>query len=148
MKAVLRRAKLSDVDAIVDLSVESVQRNPLPVKIDREAMKETARSLLNPAHFLWVSELNGEVVASVAACVEKSFWYRGLQCSVMLYYGRKPNACLPLLRELAKWMKSRSGIKVGVMELEPEADPRILRALHRMGFSRESMNVCYVRPSA
>lgn len=147
MKHVTRPAKLSDIDTIVDLAMESVKNDPLPVRADRVAMREEAQLMLNPAHFMWVSELEGVVVAAVAACVQKSFWYRGLQCSVLLFYSRAPGACLPLLRELSRWMKSRSGIKVGVMELEPNADPRLIKALKRIGFTRTSANISYVRTS-
>lgn len=147
MKYVIRPAKLSDADALIELAVESVNKDPLPVKVNRDSMRETVRTLLNPAHFLWVSELDGVVVAGVAAHVGRSFWYRGLQCSVMLYYTRAAGACIPLLREFARWLKSRSGIKIGVMELEPNADPRLVKFLERIGFTRVSTNVSYVRTS-
>lgn len=144
-KIVCRKAKLEDVPAIVDIAVESVSRDPLPVKIDRDAMAETARTCLNPAHFMWVAEQDGKVVASVAACVQPSFWYQKLQCSVLLYYTQVPGACVPLLREFARWVKSRSGIKVAVLELEPGADARLVRFMKRLGFDRESLNLSYVR---
>jgi N-acetylglutamate synthase-like GNAT family acetyltransferase len=144
-KIVCRKAKLDDIPAIVDIAVESVSRDPLPVKINREAMADTARTCLNPAHFMWVAEQDGKVVASVAACVQPSFWFDKLQCSVLLYYTRAPGAGLPLLRELARWVKSRSAIKVAVLELEPDADPRLVKFLNRLGFARESLNVSYVR---
>jgi N-acetylglutamate synthase-like GNAT family acetyltransferase len=144
-KIVCRKAKLEDVPAIVDIAVESVSRDPLPVKINREAMADTARTCLNPAHFMWVAEQDGKVVASVAACVQESFWFSKLQCSVLLYYTRVPGAGLPLMREFARWVKSRSAIKVAVMELEPDADPRLVKFLKRVGFARESLNLTYVR---
>jgi len=144
-KIVCRKAKLEDVPAIVDIAVESVSRDPLPVKIDREAMAETARTCLNPAHFMWVAEQDGKVVASVAACVQPSFWYQKLQCSVLLYYTQVPGAGLPLLREFARWVKSRSAIKVAVLELEPGADARLVKFMKRLGFDRESLNLSYVR---
>lgn len=143
-KIVCRRAMLADVPAIVDIAVESVSRDPLPVKLDREAMAATARQALNPAHFLWVSEVDGKVVGAVGAMVQPGFWFHRLQCSVMLYHGA-PGAVVPLLREFARWVKSRSAIKVAVMELEPGADPRLLRFMRRLGFDRESANVAYVR---
>lgn len=142
---IFRPAKLSDLNAIVSLAVESVSQNPLPVKIDQAAMKEMARSLINPAHFIWVTESDGEVVAAVAAQSVRSFWYRGLQASVLLYYSRHPRAGLPLLREFAQWCKDRSGVKVAVMEMEPTTDPRLLKFMRRLGFTRESANLCYVR---
>jgi hypothetical protein len=87
------------------------------------------------------------VVAAVAAMTQKSFWYRGLQCSVLLYYTRKPGAGAALLREFARWVRSRSGIKVAVLELEPNVDLRLTRFLKRLGFGRKSINMTYVRSS-
>ena len=145
-KIVCRKATYRDVSAIVDIAVESVMRDPLPVTVDREAMREMAMQCLNPAHFMWVGEDEaGNVVASVAAMTQKSFWYRGLQCSVLLYYTRKPGAGAALLREFARWVKSRSGIKVAVLELEPNVDLRLVRFLKRLGFGRKSINMTYVR---
>lgn len=144
-KIVCRRARLEDVEAIVDIAVESVSQDPLPVKIDRQAMADTARTCLNPAHFMWVAEQDGKVVASVAACVQPSFWFQKLQCSVLLYYTRVPGAGIPLIREFVRWVKSRSAIKVAVLELEPGVDPRLVKFLKRMGFERESLNLSYIR---
>jgi hypothetical protein len=144
----VRKATYRDITAIVDIAVESVMRDPLPVTVDREAMREMAMQCLNPAHFMWVGEdESGNVVAAVAAMTQKSFWYRGLQCSVLLYYTRKPGAGAALLREFAKWVKSRSGIKVAVLELEPNVDLRLTRFLKRLGFGRKSINMTYVRSS-
>lgn len=142
---IVRKATMSDIHAIVDIAAESVSRDPLPVKIDREAMAETARVCLNPAHFMWVAEDGGQVVAAFAACVQQSFWFTKLQCSVLLYYTRVPGAGLPLIREFAKWVKSRPAIKLAVVELEPGVDPRLVRFFKRVGFARESLNLTYVR---
>lgn len=141
----IRKAKPSDLDAIVSLAVESVSINPIPVRIDRQAMKDTARECLAPNHFCWVSEIDGEVVAALAACCQPSFWYERQQCSVLLYYTRVPGESIKLLREFMRWVKSRPAIKVVVMELEPEADPRLVRLLGRLGLDRVSTNVSYVR---
>jgi hypothetical protein len=94
---------------------------------------------------MWVTEIEGRVMAAVAACVQPSFWYERLQCSVLLYYGRIPGSCAPLLRQLAKWIRGRPAIKVAVIELEPKADPRLSNFLGRIGFSRRSINHSYVR---
>jgi hypothetical protein len=148
MIMLVRKATYRDITAIVDIAVESVMRDPLPVTVDREAMREMAMQCLNPAHFMWVGEdESGNVVAAVAAMTQKSFWYRGLQCSVLLYYTRKPGAGAALLREFARWVRSRSGIKVAVLELEPNVDLRLTRFLKRLGFGRKSINMTYVRSS-
>lgn len=143
---IYRKAKLEDVPAIVELAVISVSNDPLPVKIDRLAMSDTLKVCLNPAHFLWVAEdEDGKIVAAFTACVQKSFWYERMQCSVLLYYTVVKGAGLPLIREFARWVKSRSAIKVAVIELEPKADPRLVRFFTRLGFTRESLNLSYVR---
>jgi hypothetical protein len=141
-----RRAKLEDVPAIVELAVISVSNDPLPVKIDKLSMADTAKVCLNPAHFLWVAEdEDGKIVAAFAACVQKSFWFERMQCSVLLYYTVVKGAGLPLIREFAKWVKSRSAIKVAVISLEPGVDARLVKFFKRVGFSRESLNLTYVR---
>lgn len=141
-----RPATAADADAIVSLGVESVSRDPLPVTIDRQAMRETFLSLVGkPAHFCRVAEVDGEVVAGVVACTQQGFWFTRQQCSVLLFYSRRPGAGLPLLREFARWVQSRPVIKLAVVELEPGVDPRIASAFKRLGFSRESTNLTYVR---
>jgi hypothetical protein len=142
---IYRRAKLGDVPAIVEIAVESVSRENLPLTVDRESMAETAKTCLNPAHFMWVAEDDGKVVAAFAGFVQKGFWFEKMQCSVLLYYTLVPGAGIPLMREFAKWVKSRSGIKLAIIEMEPNADPRLISFFKRVGFSRESTNLTYVR---
>jgi hypothetical protein len=142
---IFRKATPSDIDAIVDIAIESVSNDPLPVKIDRDAMADTARTCLNPAHFMWVAEFEGKVVAAFAACVQQGFWFHKMQCSVLLYYTRVHGAGLPLIREFAKWVRGRSAIKLAVVELEPGVDPRLVSVFKRLGFARESLNLTYVR---
>jgi hypothetical protein len=146
---VIRKATLADVPAIVDIAVESVNQNPLPVRICRESMADTAReAIAGNQHFVWVSEIDGEVVAAVGAMSERSFWYERQQCSMMLYYTRAPGEGVKLLREFGRWVKARPVIKVAVIEMEPDADPRLIKLINRIGFSRLSMNCTYVRGQA
>lgn len=141
-----RPAKLLDIPAIVELAVESVSKDPLPVTISRPAMRETLQAIVGKAmHFCWVASLDGRVVAAVAAMSSFGFWFERQQCSVLLYYTKEPGAGLPLIREFARWVKSRPVIKVAVFELEPSVDDRLLAALKRMGFTRASTNLSYVR---
>ena len=64
---------------------------------------------------------------------------------MLLYYTRVPGAGAALMREFARWVKSRSAIKVAVLELEPSTDIRMVRFLRRLGFDRKSINMSYVR---
>jgi len=145
----IRKATLADVPVIVDIAVESVTQNPLPVRICRESMADTAReAIAGNQHFVWVSEIDGEVVAAVGAMSERSFWYERQQCSMMLYYTRVPGEGVKLLREFGRWVKARPVIKIAVIEMEPDADPRLIKLINRIGFSRLSMNCTYVRGQA
>ena len=142
----IRPATIADLPQIIDLSVESVSRDPLPVQIDRVAMVVMGKQLIgNPSHFVWVAVVDGRVTACVAAMVQPGFWFKKLQASVILFYAREPGAGALLLRRFSRWVKSRSGIKVAVFELEPNVDPRILALLERLGFARRSQNLTYVR---
>ena len=142
----IRKATLADIPAIVDIAVESVSQDPLPVRICRESMAETTREAISSnQHFVWVSEIDGNIVAAVGAMSERSFWYERQQCSVMLYYTRVAGEGVKLLREFARWIKSRPAIKVAVLELEPGTDPRLVKFLGKIGFSRLSTNCTYVR---
>ena len=143
---VFRPAQLADVPAIRDLAIESVQRDPLPVTVSREAICESARALIGKAmHFAWVAEQDGQVVASVCAQSAYGFWFERQQCSVLLYYGRVPHSVAPLLLRLARWIKSRPAIKLAVIELEPSAPAELVRFVARLGFDRQSVNATYVR---
>lgn len=142
---IYRKAKPADIEAIVDLAIESVSIDPMPVRVDREAMRETAMRNLNPAHFMWVAEKEGKVVAAVAAYVQRIFWASGLQLSVLLHYSRVKGAWVGLMRRLSEWMKSRHGIKIGIVELEPGASESMIKFLQRLGFARASTNLTYVR---
>jgi len=120
---IYRKAKLQDIPAVIELAIISVSNDPLPVKIDREAMENTGKVLLNPAHFAWVAEdEDGKIVAAFAACVQKSFWFERMQCSVLLFYTIVKGAGIQLIREFAKWIKSRPGIKLAIISLEPGVD--------------------------
>ena len=123
---IFRKAKLTDVPAIVDIAVESVSRDPLPVKISREAMAETAKVCLNPAHFMWVAEdSDGKVVAAVAACVQQGFWFERMQCSVLLFYTRVPGAGLPLL---AAHLWARGGCRLCMAATARQAGRKTARS--------------------
>ncbi len=143
---VIRPARIADVPEIVDLAVESVTREPLPVRVDRAAMAETARTLIaGNQHFAWVAEDGGKVVAAVGAAAQPGFWFERLQASVLMFYCRAPGAGIALLREFARWVKARPAIKMAVFSLEPNADPRVEKLLARLGFGLRSVSMTYVK---
>ena len=141
----IRKAKPQDIPAIVELAVESVMIDPIPVTVSREAMAETVEICMQPSHFCWVSELDGKVVGAVAAQVSPGFWFEKMSCSIAIHYATVPGEWVKLMRELSRWIKSRSGIKMAIMELEPHHDERIMRFLRRLGFDRQTQTLTYLR---
>ena len=141
----IRKATPKDIDAIVELAVESVSRDPLPVRIDRDAMRAMALECMGPAHFAWVAEVDGKVEGCVGALVQRGFWFDRMQASVLLFYTRVPGAGAALIREFARWVKSRPSIKLALFSLEHNADPRIGKFLRRLGFVLENPQFVYVR---
>lgn len=141
----VRPAKPADVSIIVELAVESVNINPIPVVIDKQSMADQAKACMAPQNFMRVIERDGVVVGAWAAVVHDSFWHERKVCSVLLHYAREPGAWVAMAREFYKWVSGRGGIRVAVIELEPESDPRMVRLLKRIGFDRESTNVAFVR---
>ncbi len=147
MSKLIRRAQLRDVEQIVDLAVESVSRSPLPgVEIDREAMVELAKQMIpSNAHFVWVGEEDGKLVACVAAQVGPGWWFKKQQANVLLFYTRTAGLGAALLREFARWVKSRPAIKLAIFSLEHDADPRIGVFLTRLGFGLQNPGFTYCR---
>ena len=143
----IRKAKPQDIPAIVELAIESVMIDPIPVTVSREAMAETAEVCMQPSHFCYVSEIDGVVVGVVAAQVSPGFWFEKLSCSIAMHYSTVPGEWVKLMRELSKWIKSRSGIKMAIMEVEPHHDERIIRFLKRLGFARQTQTLTYLRDS-
>lgn len=141
-----RPAKLEDTPGLIDLAVESVSRDPLPVRTSRPAISETLKSVIgNSTHFCWVGVEGSAIVSAVVASTSYGFWFDRQQSSVLMFYTRKPGAGMPLIRRYAKWVKERPAIKIAAFELEPAMDSRYERVLARLGFDRRSTNMVYVR---
>lgn len=146
MPHTIRRAALADAKAIVELAIESVSNNPLPLKVDREAMIDTINEVIKGNHhYAYVAEANGAVVGALGACTQPGFWFERQQSSVLMFYARKAGAGLDLIRSYARWVRSRPAIKMAIFSLEPGMDPRIGIFLRRLGFKHESPSFSYVR---
>lgn len=143
----IRKAKPDDIAQIVELAVEAVMIDPIPVTISREAMAETLAVCMQPAHLCLVSEIDGVVVGAVAVQVSPGFWFEKLSCCIFLHYATVPGEWVKLMREMAKWIKSRSAIKMAVIEIEPHHDERLIRFMKRLGFARQTQTLTYLRGS-
>lgn len=142
----LRSAHSGDIEAIVELALESVRIDPLPVPANRGAMRAmVADSIRDKRHFVWVSEIDGKVCGCVGARVGLGFWFDGLQCDVLLFHVKRGGEGGLLLRRFARWVQTHTKIRVASFSLEPGADPRIARLLIRLGFARSSQQLSFVR---
>ncbi len=135
----IRKAKPSDLSAVVALGIEAMNKDPYEgLVIDEEKITEVGRSCIScPSDFAYVSELDGKIVASVIAQVHPMTFYKRNQATVVQFYTSVPGEGIKLLRELMRWWKSRRGIKSVVFTLECGADPRINILLNRLGFQSE-----------
>ena len=135
----IRKAKPSDLDSIVSLGLEALNKDPYQdLCIDKKKVIEIARNTISCASdFVWVSEVDGEIVASVGAQVHPMLFYKRNQATVVQFYSRVPGEGRKLLRALINWWNSRPGIKSLVFTIECGADPRIIKLLRRLGLRLE-----------
>lgn len=135
-----------DISAIAELALESVSRQPIPGLVpEKETILATTRAIVSgPPHFCWVSEIDGHIEGAVAAEVSDSFWFRGKQASVLLFYCRRGGEGGLLLRKFARWVKARPAIKVALFSLEGE-EPRLEAFLRRLGFAQFNPQLSWVR---
>jgi len=142
---VIRKAKPSDIGKIVELGIESLEKNdPYPeLRISREKVKEMATEMVSGAsHFAWVDEQDGEVVGAVCAYTSEILFHERKQADVLMYYARSPGGGGWLLKQLIRWWKGRPGIKMMSIVLEEGTDPKVGEFLTKRGLKKELR--CYV----
>lgn len=133
----LRRATIHDLPALIDLALDSLRANVrVPLVPARDRMEELGRLVLSSSsNFGMVTEIDGAIAAALGAIVENGAWFKGRQATVLMFHARVRGAGLPLLREFARWVRARPGIKLAVFSLEANADPRLAKLLPRIGFT-------------
>lgn len=142
----IRPAQPKDRARVVELATRAVSVDPLPLRVDKERMGASFDEVVaGNQHFMWVAEHEGVVVAGLAAHVSDGFWFQRSQASVLMFYTEQPGAGIALIREFARWVKSRPVIKMAVFSLERNADPRIVKLLSRLGFNLMFPQCVYVR---
>lgn len=141
----IRRGRHADIPAIVDLAVESVSKDPLPLRPDRERMAEAAREAMTPNNFCMVSEIDGRVVGAVGALCSPGFWFERMQCDVVMFYCREGGEGGLMLRALARWIKSRPAIKMATFSLEPCMGEKMAGFVKKLGFRINFPQYVWVR---
>ncbi len=134
----IRQAVPADLPGVLALGLEAMNNDPYPnlVISERKCREVALQCISAPQNFCWVSEVQGEIVAAVCACVHEMTFYERRQASVVQFYSRAPGEGVKLLRKLLEWYRSRPGIKALVFTLEHGADPRIGLLLRRLGLKR------------
>lgn len=142
---IYRQAKLQDLPQMVELAAEAVASEDIGVPVCKDTIRSNiAECVGNPQHFAWVAEEAGRLVAAVVARVSMMAWSSKKCANGVMWFTRQPGACMPLLRKLSEWVRSRPVIKVATLEcINPS--PSMRRAMSRLGFDRESTNLVYVR---
>ena len=132
----IRPATWADVDAVADLGVEALERDPIG-SIDRDSIVKTVSDGVSSAqHFMWVSEVEGVVEGALGALSMPFTFHRGKMLQVAQFYVR-PAAKgdgIKLFREMLRWADGRPAIRLVVASVELSLDKRIIRMLERLGF--------------
>lgn len=133
----IRKAKPSDLAAIVDLGLEGMATGAYPgLVVSRAKLEDVARQCVSAAqNFCWVAERDGKVCAAVSAIVHECVFHTHKQMSIVQFYSRAPGEGIKLMREALRWGRSRPTIKVITFTLEVDADPRIGKLLSRLGLN-------------
>jgi len=133
----IRQAKPSDIPAIVELGLESLNTEAYDdLVISPERVREVALACVSSSqHFIWVCETDGEITGSVAAVVSDMIFYERKQASVVMFLSKTPGEGIKLIRQFLKWARARPIIKMIEFTLEPTADPRIGKLLTRLGLN-------------
>ena len=142
---IYRQAKLQDLPQMVELAAEAVSAEDIGVPVCKDTIKANlAECIGSPQHFAWVAEDAGKLVAAVVSRVSTMAWSSKKCANGLMWFTRQPGTCMPLLRKLSEWLRSRPGIKVATLECVSPS-PSMRRAMSRLGFARESTNLVYVR---
>ena len=137
----LRPAKNEDIPQIVELAVESVSQEDWPLTICRPRMRTAIQESMKSG-FVWVSDIDG-VKGAVVAIKHNGFWFAEDQVSVLMFYC-KTGEGYKLLRKMTDWIKS-DDIAMACVFLETFMDERYVRMFKRLGFTRQTPSLSYVR---
>lgn len=139
----VRLAGYKDIQDIVRLAVESVSNDPMPLTISRRKMRKQAEESIEQG-CVWVSEIDGKVVGVVGGVIHDGFWFAEKQFSMLMMYCPTGGEGYKLLRCFAQRAKA-GDIGMADVSFERHMDERYLRAFQRLGFTRPSPSLIWVR---
>lgn len=136
----IRPAKPSDLDKVTELGIESLKNNKYEdwFVIDADKVRKTTKEAISSARdFVWVSEIEGEVVGAVGALSLPFQFFEREQCSVVMFYCRQSGDGGKLLRQLFRWYMGRPMLKRLEFTIDENMKnmDRIMRFLGNLGLS-------------
>jgi len=135
----IRKATPHDLNRIVELGLEALNQGAYPnLVISREKVEAMAlQCISSPQNFAWVAEKDGIVGGAVCGFTADCMFYERKSFNVVQIYCRLPGEGIKLMREALRWARSRPIIKMIVVTLEYDVDPRIGKMLLRLGLKKE-----------
>ena len=129
----IRPATPKDIIALTELSIEALSIDKYDeLVIDRERVFGSVQECVNSAkHFSWVCEIDGKIVGALGAYVEPFLFYERNQAMVVMWYCKHPGEGMKLMREFARWVKTKPLIKQVIYGEERKGDPRVGAAFRR-----------------
>lgn len=135
----IRKAKPADIERLVELGVEALTVDaydelvPSPDRI----LELSRECISSPAHFAWVSDVDGDVRGALVAYNSPMELYERNSANVLMWYCANGDG-MKLMAEFIRWFRARPIIKQVQYTGERHGDPRILAILKkRYGFSSD-----------
>lgn len=135
MTLLIRKAKLCDVDALVDLALEYAVKTCPEMRPDRAKIRRlVVEAISGPSNFAEVAEQDGRVQAVLIALVHDALWAERKVCNVLLWVSKLAGAGRRLLKQLKSWASARRAIRL--IGLSPMFDwpATVTEILRRAGF--------------
>lgn len=149
-----RMARLADLDAIVALGMQALEKSQTPgLVVRRDKLERTARDCIRrqylmagPRTFAQVSFRadTNQVVAAVLADAVDSLFFEGGEVIVLQMYTVYPSAGLPLLRRLMRWARNDEWVR-SVTFAPNTFDDGTAVVIARLGAKAPALTLTWVR---
>lgn len=134
----IRRAVSRDIPRIIEIGTEALAQANLPGMVASLSRIEGLAKLgvESDDHFLWVAEDEDGVGGVLGVLVHDCLLYDRKQATIVQFECRIPGDGIKLLRECLRWWKKLPMVKMLMVSLECDGDPRIETLYERMGLHR------------
>lgn len=137
----IRKAKPSDVDALVKLAIEALEIDAYEELVisPGKVMALVKEAVSKPTDFVLVSEIEGVVVGCIGAIVSPMMMHERSQATVIMWYCKTGGDGMRLMDGFIEWAKTRPVIKQVQYCGERSGDQKIIAFLKRVyGFKSDA----------